>query len=55
MMNNVIYLFLFMDCGKMVEISMQDTDGVNTQKRRRRRRRRRKARGNKCLKLFNIC
>ena len=51
MMNNVIYLFLFMDCGKMVEISMQDTDRVKKKKRRRRR----KARGNKCLKLFNIC
>ena len=43
----------------MVEISMQNTDGVKKTKkkreRRRRRRRRRKARGNKCLKLFNIC
>ena len=42
-----------MDCGKMVEISMQDTDGVNTKKEKKRKKR--KARGNKCLKLFNIC
>ena len=51
MMNNVIFLILFVNCGKMVEISMQDTDGVKKKKKRRRR----KARGNKCLKLFNIC
>ena len=40
-----------MDCGNMVEISMQNTDGVNTKKKKKER----KARGNKCLKLFNIC
>ena len=35
MMNNIIHFFLFMDCGKMVEISMQDTDGVNTKKKKK--------------------
>ena len=39
----------------MVEISMQNTDGVNTEKKKKERKKERKARGNKCLKLFNIC
>ena len=37
MMNNVIFLILFMDCGKMVEISMQDTDGVNTKEKKKKK------------------
>ena len=46
-----------MDCGNMVEISMQNTDGVNTKKKKNKKKgkKERKARGNKCLKLFNIC
>ena len=47
MINNVIY-FLFMDCGNMVETSIQNTDGIDTKKKK-------KVRGHRCLKLFNIC
>ena len=47
--------FFLMHCGNMVEISMQNTDGVNTKKKKKERKKERKARGNKCLKLFNIC
>ena len=50
MINNVIY-FLFMDCGNMVETSIQNTDGIDTKKKKKKK----KARGNRCLKLFNIC
>ena len=42
----------------MVEISMQSTDGVNAKKKKKNREEKnekRKARGNKYLKLFNIC
>ena len=45
MINNVIY-FLFMDCGNMVETSIQNTDGIDTKKRKKKK----KARGNRCLK-----
>ena len=38
----------------MVEISMQSTDGVNAKKKKKKNEKR-KARGNKYLKLFNIC
>ena len=48
----------------MVEISMQSTDGVNAKKKNKKKKKKknreeknekRKARGNKYLKLFNIC
>ena len=41
----------------MVEISMQSTDGVNAKKKKKNKKKneKRKARGNKYLKLFNIC
>ena len=52
MINNVIY-FLFMDCGNMVETSIQNTDGIDTKKKKKKKKK--KARGNRCLKLFNIC